>query len=218
MAARAGPPKGPATIRKAPPTRSHRELRCAVIIALLVATPLAQAQAIAKSQGAGGNGYIKRLIDHLQMHCSLDDGPRNVKPRVYTDEVFEEALDVLTHCDDMTQAKLVKELQRRGVLPPGKHDAKYFFAQLKAHCQEYGLEARAGVTRAESFLCANDFSERLNFITRIKKQMKDKGYSLSDLVFMDETSVNATNHPKCEWEPCMQTQCPRHSAVTGHEH
>jgi lactam utilization protein B len=112
--------------------------------------------------------------------------------------VFEAALDVLRDRNDMTQAKLVKELQNRGALPPGKHDAKYFFAQLKAFCQEHGLEARAGVTRAESFLCANDFGERLNFVTRIKKQMKDKGYSLSDLVFMDETSVNATNHPKCE--------------------
>jgi hypothetical protein len=198
-AAKAPPSEGAATKAKASSKVSHRERRCAVILAILLATPLATAQAIAKEQGAGGNEYIKRLIEHLQAYGSLDDPPRKVLPRLYTDEVFEQALDLLGHhTEDITQVQLVKELQFRGVLPAGKHDAKYFFALLKAYCKEHGLEARAGVTRADSFLQEKDFDKRLTYVKVLKKHMEDKGYTESDLVFMDETSVNPSNHPKCK--------------------
>jgi hypothetical protein len=196
-AAKAAPPKATAAKANASSKLSHRELRCAVIIAILLATPLATAQAIAKEQGAGGNEYIKRLIQHLQTHGSLDDGPRNTQPRIYTDEVFEAALDVLGCFKVITEAQLVHELQRLGILPPGKRDPKYFFLLLKGWCAERGFVAKAGVTRGEPFLNTQDFGARLKYVKQLRELMKDKGYSWSDLVFMDETSVNASNHPKC---------------------
>jgi hypothetical protein len=208
-AAKAARAKRAAAKAKAASKLSHRDLRCAVIIALIVATPLATAQAIAKAQGAGGNDYIKRLVQHLQTYNSLDDGPRNTQPRIYTDEVFEAALDVLGCHKQITEAKLVKELQKLDILPPGKRDVKYFFSLLKAWCSERGLEAKAGVTRGESFLNKDDFGARLEFVIRLNKLMEKKGYSFSDLVFMDETSVNASNHPKCK---CRVPACRRRAS------
>lgn len=215
VASRKGPSKGPPALAEAQPNKSHRDLRCAVIIAILLSIPLATTQAIARQAGAGGNDYIKRLIDHLQAYGSLDDGPRKVKPRLYTEEVFEAALEVLgCHRENITQAKLVKELQRIGILSRGHHDAKYFFSLLKAHCKEHGLEARAGVTKGESFLTEDDFGKRLGYITRLRKLMKEKGYAWSDLVFMDETSVNASNHPKCKYR-VLQAGTADHMRRTG---
>lgn len=195
--ARPGPSKGPGKRAKTPTKLTHRELRCAVIVAILLTIPLAQTQAIAKQAGAGGNEYIKRLIQHLQTHCSLDDGPRNTLPRLYTDEVFEAALDVLGCFKVITEAQLVQELQKLGILPPGKRDAKYFFLLLKGWCTERGFVAKAGVTRGEPFLNSADFGARLKYVEKLKELMKQKGYSWSDLVFMDETTINASNHPKC---------------------
>jgi DDE superfamily endonuclease len=215
VSAKAAPPKGTAAKAKDSPKRSHSEMRFAVVLAILVATPLAAAQAIAKAEGALGHEYMKRLINHLQTYHSFDDPPRNTRPRLYTDEVFEAALDLLSyHVKDITQLQLVEELQSIGVLPEGSHDEQYFFKQLKAYCQERGLEAKAGVTRAESFLQKSDHPNRVDHVERLQKHMKDKGYKESDLVFMDETSVNASNHPKCKHR-CLPAGTMQHVSLYG---
>jgi hypothetical protein len=203
------PLKGRRAKRRKPANKgTHAQKRVNFLLYVLKRTPAKLATEAAQAAGIGSARQAKtRVIAHLQEHMSLDDAQRNVKPRVFTAEVLDEALEELIKSQKpLTAAALIAELVSNGVLSSPQHDTKHFIRCLREHAKVKGWHVQSNSTKTESYLAPTDPKARTAYCDTVLKVLDGDSQALRTLVFMDETSILENEHPK--GGPCLH-------AVTG---
>lgn len=193
----------------------HYNQRLDFIIKLIELAPPELVTIAASAAGIKSKSHARqRILDHLREHRTIEDAPRERQPHVFTEAVLDQALEVLAKGDEvLTARELLVRLQERGVLDNADHDVTHFLHGLRNQATGRGWHMQPNCTSTSSFLAPNDPAARVAYCSKLLKLLQADADALKELVFLDETSILESEHPKCKRMPGRQAQfCCTHTS------
>lgn len=150
-----------------------------------------------KAMGLAGykddSKVFEKLFNQLRDHGTLATlGGQGRKP-VYTDEMLDAALTLVTSSKDQKYNK--QQLLNACVPNPAGHSAKAFMRKLKAHARRKGMRL-ASTTRAVLNIPPSLQWKRYWWSNRLLMKLKRRKLVLSAIAFTDETAIQSEPHPK----------------------
>lgn len=177
--------------------RSYEENRKAYLVELTKRATKPQQKEAALAAGINWTKNLNRtLVKRLEVRGDVRNAPHNRKCTVYTPELLQEALDVAANADGRITVEQLLSLLTS--LPAGHHDKQYFTQKLREFCNKQGLRFQAFSTDTKVFLQNDDFPKRVEYAKRMLSKLDSGDYQLGKLVFVDETSIQESAHPKCK--------------------
>lgn len=147
----------------------------------------------------GGHSYHTNLITHIQQWGTLENAPREREATVYTENVLKAAVKIVKDSDVVhTAAEVLTELQDKGLIPEGGHDATWFTGRLQLYAHNHDIPLKVGWIHAISYLHIDDVAPRKAWCDQLKARLLKGSVTLEDIVFVDETIIDEHQHQKSE--------------------
>jgi hypothetical protein len=131
----------------------------------------------------------------LETRASISDAPRSGRPPLYTKGLMRRAVQILVENEDelLTGTMLLEIMIRLGLV--GQHaDVDTFMSHLRTYVRAIGHKFVVNSTSTIFMLTADDVVKRVQFA--VGEQEKLEGQSLDMAIFVDETTLEETPHPK----------------------
>ncbi len=126
----------------------------------------------------------------------MRDLPRSGRPKVYTDDIFQQCLDIFTAQEPegkWTTRNFFESLKVAGVVHPTA-DKYFFLRKWKAWLRGRNLHIDYYSTKEVFKIMEEDMPKRLEYAKGMLKIMEDNPNM--EFVFLDETSMEHGQHPK----------------------
>lgn len=150
----------------------------------------------AAGRAASGAGHHekRRILECLKKNMSLRDSSRPGGPCYYDDELLAkaEAMLLADTTGMMTGEELHRQCKETGILWP-KSDKDQFIMRLKEYVTQHGHKLNTSSRANTFFLAKSDMKDRVKFSTKMLPTVQR---SLHSLVFVDETTIEESSHPK----------------------
>lgn len=148
-----------------------------------------------KKLGIKGKQFSERLKAALNRDCTLSDAHRSGRPRVYTSEVLDWALDWFQQnaWRMLKMATFVAELKEVGILPSSAKAAG-FSPAFHAHCARLGLHLKWGQQSLTFALSHQHEIWRYSWCLAMENAFVEP--ALWGFTFCDEITIEETGHPK----------------------
>jgi hypothetical protein len=148
--------------------------------------------------GARGNSYHTNTLNHLLKYGTLAEAAHHRAATKFTDDVLAKAMEELIDNEDkpMNESEFVAFLHEKQILQPPT-DNRRFIDALKAYVEEQGCTLITRDTTTTFAIKEQTAEERVAVSHKIL-QMMDNTVPLRDWIFVDETVIEESPHPKCE--------------------
>jgi hypothetical protein len=155
-------------------------------------------RAAKKIAGVRGNSYHTNLLNHLLQHGTLAEAAHHRAASKYTDDVLAKAMEELIDNEDkpMNESEFVAFLHEKQILQPPTDDRRFIDA-LKAYVQDQGCTLITRDTTTTFAIKEKTAEERVTVSHKILEMLKNT-VPLKDWIFVDETVIEESPHPKCE--------------------
>lgn len=141
----------------------------------------------------GVGAYLGKLVDETG---KVRDRPRCGGPKRYTDELLDQATEVLVAQEDEAHdaQSFVLELERLNILTK-PYKTRAFMSAWKKRVKEQGHFLNTRSTGCLFLICKEDAPKRVEFARRMKQLLPTPG-SINDCAFEDESEILQSPHPK----------------------
>lgn len=133
----------------------------------------------------------------------MNDRPHTGRPRTYNAELLDKATEVFLEHDGVlyTATEFAALLEKHQILHrPYKVAA--FMRRWKEHLKSQGHTLRPRYTGTMFLICKEDQPKRVAFATKLLQLLKERG--INSCVFVDETTIEQSPHPK-SGRPCLRS-------------
>jgi hypothetical protein len=125
-----------------------------------------------------------------------------VKPRLWTPEVLEQAVQLLVHSTQRyTTQEMLQALADAHAIDSAHHDPDQFLRALREHLGEKQRTLIASCHNTLSYLSEKDKNDRRDWCAALNLRFMadgDEKLRLEHCVFLDETAMLDVPHPKGE--------------------
>jgi hypothetical protein len=193
-------PKRKGAAAPAPTDAEYKRLR--YIRSILLSATEEQRRAAAEAAGMYPDHAHERMVEQFMANGRCPDGPHNVKPRLWTPEVLEQAVQLLVQSTErFTTQELLQALADAHAIDNAPHDADQFLRALREHLGEKQWTLIASCHNTLSYLSEKDKKDRRDWCAALNLRFMadgDEKLRLEHCVFLDETAMLDVPHPKGE--------------------
>lgn len=143
-----------------------------------------------------GEHAKRRIQTMLKERGSIECAPHPGHPLIYTDEVMEEAVQMLVDWENgfPTGQQLIKKMVSQGLVPLDS-DVDRFLSHLHAYARHLGHMLVVNSTKSTFFLRIDDVVDRVKYAHAMKEVLQTQD-ALDMLIFVDETTEEESPHPQ----------------------
>lgn len=140
----------------------------------------------------------QRILDMMAKRGSFMDAPRSGRPAVYQEATLEGAQDFLITFDKgyLTGTQLHQLLVEKGMIHSSAN-VNVFMRHLRKHVESQGQKLIANSVKTTFFISNSDAADRVAYARTMMEQLRSSK-SLEQFIFVDETTLEESPHPKGE--------------------
>jgi hypothetical protein len=189
---------------------THAAKRLKLTLSVLKNAPRWLLRKAAAEAGLDPAKGAKRVRNHLELYQQFGDAPREREPCVYSDEVLDKAISILSKERGLTCEDLKAKLIADGTLSAKGHSTQHFTRKLKERVEAcLGQHMYGNYRECVSYLSQSDCDERVKWCKSLLETLETGQRKEEDLVVWDVTSEQESPHPKCECYTLHHEQCRR---------